>query len=185
MRVAILAALAAAVVTAVPANAASRPAVVSDPKGDWAVPGQDLLGARLSAVTDNGVRSLRADIELADVPVPGTTYTVQLANEGCESWALVVSTYGTPEEFASLQHFPCALTGLPASDAAVAGTFTVTGKTLRVTAPYGVGLRRGSHLTYGGASAATAFVGFFVGPPVGKGVLTGDLAGNGIDFVLP
>jgi hypothetical protein len=185
MRAALLAAFAAAVVTAVPANAASRPAVVSDPKGDWAVPGQDLLGARIYPVTDNGVRSLRADVALADVPVPGSTYNVLLAGEGCESWTLVVSLYATPEESASLQHFPCALTGLPTSDAAVTGTFTVTGRTLHITVPYGAGLRRGSHLTHAGASAATAFVALGAGPPVGKEVITGDLAGNGIDFVLP
>jgi hypothetical protein len=67
----------------------------------------------------------------------------------------------------------------------VEGTFTVTGRTLRVTAPYGVGLRKGSRLTHGGASAATAFVALGAGPPVGKEVITGDLAGNGIDLVLP
>jgi hypothetical protein len=180
----LLAALCAATLLAAPAHAGSRPATVTDPKGDWAVAGQDLVRARLYSVTA-GTRALRADVELADVPVTGTTYAVQLGNEAsCESWALVVTFYGTPEQSASLQHFPCSVTGLPGSDASIAATFAVTGKTLRLTAPYGLGLRRGTRLTYGGASAATYFLGLFVGPPANQDVLTGDIAMNGIDYVL-
>jgi hypothetical protein len=185
MRRTVLTALCATALLAAPAHAAPRPAVLRDAKGDWSVAGQDLLAARISGVRVNGVRAVRAEVDLADVPTTGSTYGVLVETEACGSWGLVVSLYGTAEANASFQHFPCPATGIEGSDASMPATFSVTGKTLTITAPYGLGLGRGARLVYGIMTAATYYAGLFVGPPVDKGANTGDIGGNGVAYVLP
>lgn len=67
-------ALCLAVLLATPASAAPKPQM-SDPKGDWTNPGQDVLWGRLSSVRGDSGPMVQGELKLASAPtVPGTIY---------------------------------------------------------------------------------------------------------------
>jgi hypothetical protein len=185
MRRHLLTALCASVLLAAPAHAAQRPASVPDTTGDWPVASGDLVGMRLYAVTAHGVRSLRADVTFADVPAVGTTFRAIVETKACGWWSLSVNRYGTPLQNAALERYGCDLTALAAPVETGPATFTVVGKTVRITAPYALGLGRGARLVHGTALASMQYAGVLVAVPPAKSVETGDYADNGIDYVLP
>lgn len=185
MRRHLLAALCACLLLAVPAHAAQRPATVPDATGDWPVASGDLAGMRLYGVTVDGVRALRADVTFAGVPAAGTTFRAVVETKACGWWSLSVNRYGTPLQNAALERYGCDLTALGGPVESSPATFTVTGKTVRITAPYALGLRRGARLVHGAATASVQYTGVIVYVPPAKSAETGDYAGNGIDYVLP
>lgn len=153
MRRALLAALLPfALVT--PATASGSTLVITDPAGDWAVAGQDILRATL----DSDGASVAGTIELAGPRELPTSYYVRLA-DGCESWILLLRDAGLPTEHAYLSHTPCStLSQVPGTTATEhPATAAVDGTTVTITAPYAAGLAPGTRVTEVTATASVNY----------------------------
>jgi hypothetical protein len=188
MRLLLIATAAAAAVLAAPAVAAPRAATLADPKGDWPVPSQDVLAARVTSARVAGAPALVATLTLAAAPDAPTQYSVAVGS-GCDSWLLSVRNLGTDLEDARIEHVVCyALTDYPTKQTEVEhATATVRGTTVEITAPYTLGLKRGTRITSMSAGAAAVFTGVYVGHDVGDQgfVMSGDVAFGNASYVLP
>lgn len=179
------------VVLASPAMAAPSPQV-TDAAGDWAVPSQDVLSARLSSLLVNHVPTLQAELTLSQAPATGvlTSYNVGFSI-GCQSWMFNYSWNGgaTPS-VASLQRWDyCAVDAAPktAPDQTVAATFVLRGATLVWQAPYTGTIKRGARAEYPSAIACNGVLCALVVNAPGAGtreVDAGDLAYGRTPYVI-
>jgi hypothetical protein len=136
------------VVLASPAMAAPSPQV-NDPRGDWSVPGQDVLTGRVSSVLVAGKPVLRGELTLAEAPVPGVVTSYRLGFMiGCEGWSFAYDWPGAaPAAKASLERVDfCAQSQVPkvGPDQTFAATFSTKGPTLIWQAPYTGSIKRGA-----------------------------------------
>jgi hypothetical protein len=186
MRRTSFAVLVAAALLAAPATAAPRAATLSDPRGDWAVPSEDVVAARLEGVVSSAGRSLKATLALAAPPDGATTYYLAFVDGSCESWELSVQGLGTPAQSAVLTHFSCGATS-PATvtGTAVPATATVRGTTVEFSTPYVLGMRRGTKVAALLAAAAVRYLAFGVGTDWDDAYRDGDWAQGSTAYVLP
>jgi hypothetical protein len=188
MRLLVIATAAAAAVLAAPAVAAPRAATLNDPKGDWPVASQDVLSARVTSVRVAGRPALVAALTLAAAPDAPTQYSVAVT-AGCDSWLLSVRNLGTDLEDARIEHVVCYdLADYPTRQTEIEhATATVRGTTVEITAPYTLGLKRGTKVTSLSAGASAFFTGVYVGHDVGDQgfVMSGDVAFGKVSYVLP
>lgn len=169
----LLAAIAALAAFA-PSASAAGPAVIADPRGDWPVAASDVLSVRVDGVVKGTAHTLRAQLTLAAAPDAVTEYQVALSNQ-CDSWTFATRGYGTAAQTATLTHHACG--DSPTSrGASVPATVTVKGTVVEFTAPYAVGLRRGTKVTYLAAAASVYYVSAGVGTDPSAWATDGDLA---------
>jgi hypothetical protein len=179
-----------ALLTAAPALAAPRPATLSDPKGDWAVASQDLVGVRISSVRTATGPGIRAEMTLVAAPDVPTTYTTVIHIAGrCDGWALVAADHGTPLQQARLEYYACpsdTSSAVPVPDDTAPATVEVRGTTVVLTAPYALGLARRQRIEGAVIAASTRFVGVFYPDNSGtwQEVVSGDLGYGRVSYVL-
>jgi hypothetical protein len=190
----VLAAVAAALLAAAPAGAAtSRPAATTSPgikdaAGDWPVTSQDIVDVRVSTVRSGRTSAVRAVLTLTAAPDGVAQYSVGLGS-ACDSWVLSARSIGGGDmQDSRLQHVVCGsgtsfLTATPENAPA---TVAVSGNTVILTAPYALGLRKGLQITSLTGTASPFFTGVYVGHDVGQSgfVMSGDLALGSVDYTL-
>jgi hypothetical protein len=183
MRRTSLAVLAATALLAAPASAKPA-ATISDPKGDWSVASEDVLAARVEGVVSKSARTLTATVTLAGAPDAATTYYVAVTDGVCNSWEFSVRGLGTAAQSAVLTRYACgdATNTLGTS---VPATATVKGSTVGLSAPYALGLKRGTNVAALLAAASVHYVAFGVGMDADQRFVDGDWAGANTRYVLP
>jgi hypothetical protein len=189
----VLAAVAAALLAAVPAGATGRPTGparpgIRDAAGDWPVASQDIVDVRVSTVRVGRTPAVRAVMTLAAAPDGVAQYSVSLS-QSCDSWTLSARSIGGGDmQDSRLQHSVCgaATDAVTATPETAAATVAVSGNTVTLTAPYAIGLRKGLQMTGMSATASPFFTGVWVGHDLGQSgfVVSGDLALGSVDYRL-
>jgi hypothetical protein len=184
MRRTSLAVLAVTALLAAPASAKPA-ATISDPKGDWGVASEDVLAARLEGVVGTSGRTVTATVTLAGAPDAATTYYVAAIDGVCNSWEFSVYGLGTAAQAAVLTRYSCQDAATDVLGTSVPATATVKGNTVGLTAPYALGLKRGTKVAALVAAAAVHYVAFGVGMDADLRFVDGDWAQGGSRYVLP
>jgi hypothetical protein len=95
------------------------------------------------------------------------------------------ATGDRPVASGDLAGLRCDVTALGGRVESSPATVTTTGRTVRITAPYALGPRRGALLIHGTAIASVRHTGVIVDVSPATSAETRDHADNGIDHVLP
>lgn len=187
MRRTLLAALAALALAAPAAHAAAPAPQVTDPRGDWHVPSQDVVSGRISSVLVRGAPHLRGELRLAAPPATGVPASYELTfGIGCAGYGFTYAWDGLPEGgTATLDQWDWCFDELqPWSDPEIRlpVTFAVRGSTLTFQTPYTGGLRRGQRAKRFHIQACQRICGVTVAAAVGADV--GDHASSNAVYVV-